>query len=60
MNFFAGVTITLEAQTGCGPTLREFKAKIDQDEGVKAKVEALRANVESFAEKFPMPGFDEL
>ena len=57
---FPGVTITLEAQTGCGPTLREFKAKIDEDEAIKAKISALRSEVESFAEKFPMPGFDEL
>ena len=59
--FFPGVTITLEAQAGLtSVTLKDFKAKVDSDEGIKAKVEALRIEVENFAQQFPMPGFDDL
>ncbi len=59
VSFHIGVTITLEAQTGCGPTLKEFKAKCVEDEQIKAKIDALRSEVEAFAEQFPMPGFDD-
>lgn len=52
--------MTLEAQTGCGPTLREFKAKIDTDEDIAGKISRLRAEVEAFAEQFRMPGLDDM
>jgi len=51
--------LTIEIQTSCGPTLKEFKAKLAEDETVKAKISALREEVEAFASKFTMPGFDE-
>ena len=55
-----GVQLTLEVQKDCGPTVREFKAKVDSDEGVKAKVTALRQEVETFALQFPLPGHADL
>ena len=42
-----------------GPTLREFKAKCSEDDGIKAKLATLKAKVTEFACKFPMPGFDD-
>jgi len=53
-----GIVLTLEIQQSCGPTHREFKAKVKDDEGVRAKIAALREQVETFALQFPMPGFD--
>lgn len=51
------ICLTLEIQSSCGPTLREFKAKVKDDAGVQAKISALRTEVENFAMGFPMPGF---
>ena len=55
-----GIQLTLEAQVGCGNTVKEFKAKVDADAEVKKKIEVLRAEVEVFASKFPMPGHDDI
>ena len=55
-----GIQLAIEAQEGCGPTLREFKEKLAVNTDVLAKVEALRTEVEEFAVKFPLPGHDEL
>ncbi len=55
-----GVTLSLEVSALSGPTLREFKAKLKEDETVRAKIQALRAEVEAFAMKFPLPGHAEL
>ena len=38
--------------------IKEFKAFIDSDAEINAKCDALRAEVQEFAIKFPMPGFD--
>ena len=38
--------------------IKEFKAFIDSDAEINAKCDALRAEVQEFAVKFPMPGFD--
>lgn len=43
---------------GCGPLLKDFKAKIITDEKIKQKIAALKADVEKFAIQFPMPGLD--
>jgi glycine hydroxymethyltransferase len=39
--------------------LKDFKAKVDEDPDVRAKIKALKNRVEDFAVTFPMPGFDE-
>ncbi|ELU03449.1 hypothetical protein CAPTEDRAFT_180856 [Capitella teleta] len=50
------ITLTLEIQANCGPTVREFKAKLAEDADIQKKVKALRDEVETFAKAFPMPG----
>lgn len=52
--------MALEIQKNCGPTIREFKAKIQEDEAMKARISTLRQEVEVFAGKFPMPGWDDI
>jgi len=52
-----GITLTLEVQQSCGPTLREFKVKLQEQE-VQDKIAVLRKEVEDFAVDFPMPGFE--
>lgn len=54
----SAVQLTLEFQQGCGPTVREFKAKVDGDTAAQEKIKALREQVETFALQFPMPGFE--
>lgn len=55
-----GVSLTLEIQADCGPTIREFKAKLAEDPAIKEKIAALRKEVETFAAAFPLPGNEEL
>lgn len=38
--------------------MKEFKAKLAEDESVKAKISGLQKQVEEFAVQFPLPGFD--
>lgn len=52
--------MTIEAQEGCGALLKDFKAKVENDEVIKAKVAQLRSEVQEFAVAFPMPGFDDV
>jgi len=47
-------------QQQAGPTLREFKAKLNEDEEIMKKIASVRAEVEAFALRFPMPGRDDL
>jgi len=54
-----GVCVALEVQEGCGPLLKDFKAKLAVDEAAQAKIKQIRSEVEEFAIKFPMPGFDD-
>jgi len=51
-----GITLTLEIQASCGPTIKDFKAKLAEDAGFKEKIAALRNEVEEFASSFPLPG----
>jgi glycine hydroxymethyltransferase len=53
-----GLQLAIEIKSSCGPTLKEFKDKLD-DPVVKSKVNGLREQVEKFAAKFPMPGHEE-
>ena len=57
--FTIGILLTSETNAQSGPTLREFKAKVNEDEQVRAKLAALKTKVGEFASKFPMPGFDD-
>lgn len=42
----------------CGPLLKDFKAKLEEDQAIKTKINNLRTEVEKFALQFPMPGID--
>ncbi|XP_061191276.1 serine hydroxymethyltransferase-like [Saccostrea echinata] len=53
-----GLEITKEAMQGCGPLLKDFKAKLVEDQVIKDKIANLRKEVENFALQFPMPGID--
>ena len=54
-----GLEITKEAMQNCGPLLKDFKAKLVEDANTKAKIAALKEEVENFAIKFPMPGLSD-
>ncbi|KAK2180228.1 hypothetical protein NP493_453g03061 [Ridgeia piscesae] len=55
-----GIKLAQEVQQQAGPTLREFKAKLNEDEEIMKKIASVRAEVEAFALRFPMPGRDDL
>lgn len=48
-----------EAKKSSGLTLKEFKENMKRDEHVKG-MQDLKHKIESFAEKYPMPGYDEI
>jgi len=50
-----GVTIALEAQTVSGKKLADFTKAVTEGD-FKAKIDALKVEVEAWAGKFPMPG----
>ena len=64
-----GVAITLAAQNGCealvstaatpSAGLKIFKDFLLTDEVTKKAIEGLGTRVEAFAERFPIPGFDD-
>ena len=54
----SAVQLTVEFQEGCGPTIKEFKAKVDGDISAQEKIKTLKGKVEEFAVTFPLPGFD--
>ncbi|XP_046378364.2 serine hydroxymethyltransferase, cytosolic-like [Haliotis rufescens] len=53
------ILLTQEVVSSSGPTLREFKTKLATDPEVTSKVKALKSNVEEFAVKFSLPGFED-
>ena len=53
----AGIKLTKEVAALSGPTLKEFKQMVETNEDVRKKIAALREEVETFAMKFPLPGF---
>ena len=55
----SAIELTKEVNSSCGPLLKEFKAKVDEDPDVRAKIATLKQKVEDFAINFPMPGFDD-
>ncbi|ESP03904.1 hypothetical protein LOTGIDRAFT_149590 [Lottia gigantea] len=56
--FHQAIVLTAEVAASSGPTLKEFKAKLE-DQQVRTKIEQIKKHVEDFAMKFPMPGFDD-
>lgn len=53
-----GVQLGLEIAKVSGPSTKDFIATIENNVEFKAKIEALREEVEEFSAKFPMPGHD--
>ena len=41
-----------------GDVMKDFLSHIETNTEIKAKIDTLRGEVESFARGFPMPGFD--
>lgn len=57
---FSGIELAKEVNSKCGPTLADFKNMLESDPEVQEKLKNLRDEVKAFAEKFPMPGFDQI
>ncbi|RMX42281.1 hypothetical protein pdam_00009838 [Pocillopora damicornis] len=53
-----GVKIAVEAQSATGDAMKDFLSHIESNPETKAKIDSLRADVESFARGFTMPGFE--
>lgn len=53
------ILLTCDINSSCGSLLKDFKAKVQEDEDTKAKIKALKQRVENFAVAFPMPGYDD-
>lgn len=56
--FHRAIQIAAEAKQKTSK-LKDFKEFLEQDSGVKAKMAALKSEVNAFALTFPMPGFDD-
>ncbi|KAG8040567.1 hypothetical protein G9C98_002563 [Cotesia typhae] len=54
-----GLQLSKEVTAKSGPKLVDFKSVLENDLEIKAKVAALRHEVEKYANKFPMPGLEE-
>lgn len=54
-----GLQLALEIKAASGPTLKEFKDKLNTDPIFQSKIKVIRHEVEEFAAKFPMPGYDD-
>ncbi|XP_014241065.1 serine hydroxymethyltransferase, cytosolic isoform X2 [Cimex lectularius] len=55
----AALNLAVEAQKKSGPKLVDFKKEIVSNEEISGKVDALKKEVEAFAEQFPIPGYPD-
>ncbi|KAH8037248.1 hypothetical protein HPB51_009691 [Rhipicephalus microplus] len=55
-----GLTFALEVKANSGPTLKEFKAKLETDPVYVERLNRLREEVEAFALTFFMPGYQDI
>ncbi|XP_065333030.1 serine hydroxymethyltransferase, mitochondrial isoform X1 [Cloeon dipterum] len=53
------VKIASEVKAKCGPKVKDFKDFLDSDADTIKQLETLKAEVNEFATKFPMPGFED-
>lgn len=53
-----GLELSKEVSKISGPKLVDYKKVLSTDEGIKAKVAALKEEVEAFARQFQIPGLD--
>jgi hypothetical protein len=49
-----------EIQVISGPKLVDWKAQMAANEGFKGQISALKATVEKFALRFPLPGYADI
>ncbi|CAL1289462.1 unnamed protein product [Larinioides sclopetarius] len=54
-----GCQLALDINSRSGPTLKDFKNKLAEDPEFQQRIKDLKKEVESFAEQFSLPGFDE-
>lgn len=54
-----GLVLSKEVTSKSGPKLVEYKKVLDNDEEIRGKVAALRAEVEAFSQQFKLPGLEE-
>ncbi|KAH9383861.1 hypothetical protein HPB48_025631 [Haemaphysalis longicornis] len=55
-----GLGLALEVKANSGPTLKDFKAKLETDPVYVQRLSQLREEVEAFALTFFMPGYEKL
>ncbi|KAH6942618.1 hypothetical protein HPB50_008455 [Hyalomma asiaticum] len=55
-----GLTFALEVKANSGPTLKDFKAKLEMDPVFVERLNQLREEVEAFALTFFMPGYEDV
>eukprot|EP00106_Octopus_bimaculoides_P004778 XP_014772220.1 PREDICTED: serine hydroxymethyltransferase-like [Octopus bimaculoides] len=55
-----GILLCKEIYSKCGSSFSEFKAFLEKDADIQKKVANVREQVKQFAEKFPMPGLDDM
>ncbi|XP_006624902.1 serine hydroxymethyltransferase, cytosolic isoform X2 [Apis dorsata] len=53
-----GLLLSKEVSNISGPKLVDYKRVLNTDANIKAKVAALREEVETFSKQFPIPGFE--
>lgn len=54
-----GIQLALKVKKLAGPSLKEFKEELANNAEVQSELLALKQEVEDFADKFYMPGFDD-
>lgn len=54
-----GLQLSKEITAVSGPKLADFKRVLHEDPAFNAKVQALKKEVQTYSEKFPMPGYEE-
>lgn len=54
-----GLQLSKEITAVSGPKLADFKRVLHEDPALNAKVQALKKEVQSYSEKFPMPGYED-
>lgn len=57
--FPIGLLLSKEVSAISGPKLDDYKRVLNTDAGIKVKVASLRKEVETFSNKFQMPGLEE-
>jgi glycine hydroxymethyltransferase len=55
-----GIKITKSAFDRSGASLNDFKSFIESDAEIVKEIETLKIEVESWVEKFPLPGLDDI